>query len=662
MAYDRKGHQGVNSTRQSGSAVAQRMTPQTRSWLLRGTNLNTPVSGMRSFWGLMGAYWRSSEWKTAYALAAGIVILTAALSKGSVYVAEYTANFMAAILSLAPGSPASDAPGLKESAGFLAAAITARAAVEASRHLLSTTLHRKWRGWLNEQFTRALLKNRSYVHLLHSQNYDPDNPEAMPENIDQRIQEAPKVMTGGAIGLSMGLWGIATSIFFIGQKLMEKSTPVEGLGFLGAYAGITLAFGAAAAYVPLNTYIAIRIGRYMERFNILCQQAEATYRGNLNAFLRNTQQIAAARGERVQKKIADGLYEDIDAVWGKQNIVSTVFLGFNNVQSGLQNKLVSYLPAFPAFEQGHLSLTDYLTSSELVSHLISDCSWLINVMPDIANLRAYANRLTGVAVAMERVHDAKSFYARSGVAEINFYPEEDSNVISAKKLEIFHTGSSKPFLRVNKLSFERGKWAAVMGASGSGKSTMVKALVDLWPYGRGDVRFPRRSRLIFASQEPFIPRASLKQCLCLPHDEGRYGDAEIAALMEEVGLGDFSANLGDALYNGKPWDNVLSGGQKQLAVLARVLLHKPDILVMDEATSALDENSKLVFHALLKKHCPDLIVISIIHDKSLLNIDPETGTGFYDSVVMVRDGMAVQSHLRPPPRLPHRPKAALTPF
>lgn len=642
------------SERPVATPAGKTLDSGTRERLMQETHLTTPVSGMRSFWGLMTGYWRSDSKATAYSLAAGILILTAAMSKGSVYIAEYTANFLSAAFQYAPGAAAVAAPqmGLLASIGLLAAAMVGRSLIEAGRHFLSSTLHRHWRGWLNEQFNQAVLQDRHYIHLLHNQAYDRHDPDRMPDNIDQRIQESPKIMVGGAIGLAMGLWGVATSLFFVGQKLLETSTAVQGLAFLGSYGGLALAFGAAAAYVPLNTYIAVRLGRVIEKLNVRTQETEAAYRGELNSFLRDTPRIAAARGEEIQGKVYGRLYGDIDEVWHRQNLIGAVFLGFVNLQGMVQNKLLSYLPALPALAQGAISIKGYLTSSELVSQLISECSWLIHVMPDVANLRAHAGRLVELSQALEKVKESKAYYARLGIAEMNFHAEKAQGGISARNLELFQKGESAPFLTATDLRFPAGQWTAVMGASGSGKSTLVKALADLWPYGRGDISFSQAARMIFASQEPYVSRTSLKQNICMPYDEGRYSDLEIAALLQQVGLGAFIKDMDGELFNGKRWENVLSGGQKQLVVLARILLHKPDILILDEATSALDEKTKGVFTVLLKRHCPDTAVISIIHDPKALAPDPETGEKTYHSLVCIENGVAAQTVLEKPEPLP----------
>lgn len=138
------------------------------------------------------------------------------------------------------------------------------------RHLLSTTLHRKWRKWLNDSFSDAMLdRNHTHFHLQQGKGAN------LPDNVDQRLQESIKGMTGGAIGLVMGIVGVVLSAFFIGQKLLEISTEVSGLEFLGSYGGAVLAFAAIVLYVPIGTFIAIKIGRKLEQLNLGMQKRKA---------------------------------------------------------------------------------------------------------------------------------------------------------------------------------------------------------------------------------------------------------------------------------------------------------------------------------------------------------------------------------------------------
>ena len=156
---------------------------------------------------------------------------------------------------------------------------------------VSATLHRKWRGWLDGRFNEALLdSNHTHFHAQHGAD------ASVPDNIDQRVQESIKGLTGGAIGLAMGIMAVASSLFFVGQKLISSSTEVAGLEFLGDYGSAVLTFAAVAAYVPVNTWIAIKLGGLLERLSIGMQKAEGSYRGELTTFLRRSFHVAASRG------------------------------------------------------------------------------------------------------------------------------------------------------------------------------------------------------------------------------------------------------------------------------------------------------------------------------------------------------------------------------
>ncbi len=279
----------------------------------------TPVSGMRRFWGLMRAYWFSERWKQAWGLTIMIVLLTALSSKASVWLAEASGDLVNSIALFHDPQNTTPLASLLTSAALLVLLVLIKdAGFTGIRHLFSTTLHRKWRGWLDSRFNEALLdRNHTHFHLQQGAGADGPGGVAAPDNIDQRVQESIKGMTGGAIGLAMGIAGVVTSLFFVGQKLLEMSTKVSGLEFLGDYGSAVLAFTAVATYVPLNTFIALKLGRVLERLTVRMQQAEGSYRGELTTLFRRSFHVAASHGEGVQRAMHDRLYGDIDRTLGE---------------------------------------------------------------------------------------------------------------------------------------------------------------------------------------------------------------------------------------------------------------------------------------------------------------------------------------------------------
>jgi ABC-type uncharacterized transport system fused permease/ATPase subunit len=207
-----------------------------------------------------------------------------------------------------------------------------------------------------------------------------------------------------------------------------------------------------------------------------------------------------------------------------------------------------------------------------------------------------------------------------------------------------HQGSDAvPFLSAANLRFRRGEWTFVTGDSGCGKTSLVKAINGLWPYGRGNVDFPDGVKTFYAAQDVKLPNVSLKELVCLPCRPRDYSDAQVAAALHKSGLGDFIEHLADHAREGKAWDLVLSGGQKQKLVVARILLQQPGLLFLDEAAGALDPQAKIAFHQAIKDHCPRITVISIMHEA----VPPKSVTGaeFYDSVLTIADGVATKKPL-----------------
>ncbi|MBX3597079.1 MAG: ABC transporter ATP-binding protein/permease [Rhizobiaceae bacterium] len=600
---------------------------------------------MRGFWGLMRAYWLSDRWKEAWGMTLAIAVLTAISSKMGVWWAEYSAELVNSIAYF--HSPHNSAPlqHLLSAAGMLVLVTFVKdVGVVGIRHLFSSTLHRKWRGWLNGKFNEALLDdNHTHFHLQH-EGRETGLSRPAPDNIDQRVQESIKQMTGGAIGLAMGVLGVVTSLYFVGAKLIETSTVVRGFEFLGVYGSAILAFAAIIAYVPVNTWIAVKLGGILERLTITIQQAEGTYRGELTTFLRRSFQVAASGGEAVQKQMHARLYKDIDSTWSKLNIFHTSYDSFERIYNFLGARIVAYTPLLLPYMQGSIGLKSYITGAELINSLIGQFSWIIRVMPEIANLKANARRITDLAEAIETVQHPAEFYRGTGRSDFQFNRRDDVFALTVRKLELLHEGeSAEPFVVADELRFLPGEWTFVRGESGCGKTSFIKAVNGLWPHGAGEITIRHGLRAFYAAQDVKLPKLTLKELVCLPETQEHHSHTRVASVLHRAGLGEFIEYMDCFSREGRSWDDTLSGGQKQKLVLARILLHRPGLLFLDEATGALDPSAKIAYHQAIKDACPDITVVSVMHEAH----PPRSGNGqlFYDSVIRFIDGVAVKESL-----------------
>ena len=320
---------------------------------------------------------------------------------------------------------------------------------------------------------------------------------------------------------------------------------------------------------------------------------------------------------------------------------------FENVYNFLSRRLLAYLPALPAFMAGEMSFRTFAASSELTAELIGDVSWFLNVMPAIARLRANAHRLTSLADAVERVRARQDFYAQTGVSRFEHLSGTSGAALVIENLALHHRGhDSTPFVALPSLTLAKGDRVYLRGRNGCGKSSILKAVAGLWPYGTGRITRADGARMFFAGQEPDLPdRLTLKELVTYPEPEIAHDDLAVADVLSRVGLGDFISAIGNELHQGNNWRNVFSGGQKQRLVLARILLQKPDILLLDESISALDTNAAVDFHLALRERLPDAAILAVLHTEEIPH-DPD-GLPFYNMTLDLRDGTG---HTRPVPQ------------
>ena len=595
-----------------------------------------PLSGMQGFFGLLTAPWRSRDSGRIWAMTAGTAAMTILLSKSSVWLAEAYASFFNQGVNLIKNDGLATLETLLAVGLVWGGTVAGRAIGMGTRHMMSSNLNRLASSWRVEQFNKAAFdENQSHYSLTS------DKTIGLPDHLDQRVQECTRAVDGAAIGLTMGALGTISSLWFVGNALFEKSAPIEGLEWLGPFANsFVFAIVLSVAYVTPNTWIASRIGRVLQRLNVERQEHDGAWRGELSQAFHRSVQIASSTGEHVQAWINRQLYAKVNSTWLKQTIVDLSFHTFHNAYNDVKNDLVKYIPFFPAALQGSTSFENFIAGSELTKELINDMSWFIQVMPAIANIRADAQRLTEIAEARERVHNWKQFHKEYGVCDFSYLTQEPAFGLQIRNLELMCKGhEAKAFLSARNLSFRPGTWTVILGDNGCGKSSLLKAAAGLWGYGSGQFIYPDKCACFFAGQKADISsQLTLKELAAYPGFKHDFSDGEFEKVFKKVRLEKYYPYRNQKVYGGKTWQSLLSGGQEQSLVLARILLQKPDILLLDEATSDLSPAAANSFFQTIKDELPGTTVISIMHTDK----EPTFGDGapIFDQVLYIDNGSA----------------------
>jgi vitamin B12/bleomycin/antimicrobial peptide transport system ATP-binding/permease protein len=160
----------------------------------------------------------------------------------------------------------------------------------------------------------------------------------------------------------------------------------------------------------------------------------------------------------------------------------------------------------------------------------------------------------------------------------------------------------------------KGSALLISGPTGTGKSTLLRAVAGIWPFGRGSIRIGEGGMLL-VPQRPYLPQGTLANALTYPSTDGKdFTSAELGAALGEVGLGSYASQL-DVVDN---WGQRMSLGEQQRLAFARVLLAEPALLFLDEATSGLDEAGEARLYGLLRSAPWQPTVVSVGHRSTLI--------------------------------------------
>jgi len=448
-----------------------------------------------------------------------------------------------------------------------------------------------WRTWLTHDYLNQYLSNQTFYQLRLKN--DIDNP-------DQRIEEDIRTLTQESLKLfEIGLESTFQLIGFAGL-LWSISQPL--MFFLLAYSIV----GSAIA--------ALGFGKPLIRINSEQLSHEADFRYDLARIHENTEAIALYRGETQELSQSSAQFSH---VFNNFTRLIRWQLGLNLFQNHYRYAtfIIPGLILAPRLFAGELEIGDVTQAGSAFTLTLSALALIVLQL----------QQLTRLGAATERLQTLKATFTTPSVTPPSVtLPQSPRQTITRQigdelkidHLSLFTPDGKQQLIRDLSLDLPIGEGLLIMGPSGVGKSSLLRAIAGLWQTGKGNITCPEH--IAFIPQKPYLPHGNLQNLLLYPltsppkgpSRSNEFEEKQLRQALEQVNLPHLSTLPLETSLTHSP-----SLGEQQRLAFARLLINPPQYAILDEATSALDLNNETQLYQQLKRHA--ITPISVGHRLSL---------------------------------------------
>jgi putative ATP-binding cassette transporter len=462
------------------------------------------------------------------------------------------------------------------------------------------TLQRRWRKWLTDALVLRWLKSGRY-YQLNLVSGDHKNPE-------YRIADDVRIATESPVDFVTG----------VTQALLSAATFIVVLWTIGG--ALSFSAGGMNVYIPGFLVIAavlyavlasgamLLIGRRFVSVSENKNQSEAELRYVLTRLRENGESIALIQGEAEERAGVDRALHKVLETWRSichQYMKTTVVSN----ASGFIAPVLPIILCAPKYLAGEMTLGTVMQAASAFTIVQGAFNWLVDNYPRLADWTASARRAASLMVSLDALERAEQ---GDGVGRIERSYEGGGAALRLRDLSVT-LDDGTAVLDDTDIAIKPGERVLIAGESGTGKSTLVRAIAGLWPWGGGTIEVQKNAKLMLLPQRPYIPIGTLRRAAVYPDAPESRDIEEVAEALKRVGL----EHLVDRIDEEAPWDQTLSGGEKQRLAFARIFLHNPDIIILDEATAALDPESQDRLMQHLSRQPDNTALVSVGHRPEL---------------------------------------------
>jgi putative ATP-binding cassette transporter len=439
------------------------------------------------------------------------------------------------------------------------------------RWLVETTKYKFRAGLVHDLIHNWMLPRRAFWLA---------NAGQIGVNPDQRMHEDARKLCDLSADLGVGLLQ-ATILFVTFAGVLWALSNDVSFRFGGIdYAVPGFMLWAAILYAGIGSLLSWWVGRSLVNRNEERYAREADLRFSLVRINEHLDDISLAGGEADERRRVELHFDNV--LGSTRRLVSGLtHLTWVTAGFGWITNVAPTLVAAPLYFSGKISFGGLMMAAAAFSQAQSSLRWFVDNFPVIADWRATLLRVASFREALTTAGVQREFESHIE------YAEGETGEVTLDGLEVVSTAGWE-MLKERKVVVRAGERVLIVGAPGTGKTQLFRALAGLWPWGCGTIVRPRDQQILYLPNgTPYLPRGSLREVLAYPLKVEGYTDEAFTNALTRLGL----LHLAPQLDLMRRWDRELSADEQQLLAFARILLQAPPWVLMDDALGALDDEA-----------------------------------------------------------------------